>query len=217
MSVALIDYGAGNLRSAAKAFEHAIAQAGLDERVEITADPDVVARADRIVLPGDGAFADCRHNLDAVPGMIEAIDEAIDRRGRPFFGICVGMQLLATRGVEHGVTSGLDRIPGEVRAVEPNDPALKVPHMGWNNLLDRQQQHPLLHGLSLGPEGWHAYFLHGFHLVPDRHEDVVAVAEYGGEVTAIVARGNVAGTQFHPEKSQRLGLALLGNFLRWKP
>ena len=134
MSVAIIDYGAGNLRSAEKAFEHAIAAGGCGESVVVTADPDVVARADRVVLPGDGAFADCRRNLDAIPGMIEAIDETIDVRGRPFLGICVGMQLLATRGVEHAVTPGLDRIPGEVRAVEPNDPALKVPHMGWNTM-----------------------------------------------------------------------------------
>jgi len=216
MTVAVIDYGAGNLRSAEKAFEHAIAARGSREDVVLTANPDIVACADRIVLPGDGAFADCRRNLDAIPGMIEAIDEAIDRRGRPFLGICVGMQLLATRGVEHSVTSGLDRIPGEVRAVAPDDPALKVPHMGWNTLT-AMTRHPLFEGLSLGPEGWHAYFLHGFHLVAENESDVAAVADYGGAVTAIVARGNVAGTQFHPEKSQKLGLRLIANFLEWKP
>jgi len=216
LTVALIDYGAGNLRSAAKAFERMIAAGGHRSTVVITADPEVVAKADRVVLPGDGAFADCRRNLDAVDGMAEAIAEAIDRRGRPFLGICVGMQLLATRGVEHGVTAGLDRIPGEVRAVAPADPALKVPHMGWNTISARSA-HPLLDGVAVGPDGAHAYFLHGFHLVADDERDIVAVADYGGPVTAIVARGNIAGTQFHPEKSQRLGLAMIGNFLRWKP
>ncbi len=216
MSVAIIDYGAGNLRSAEKAFQHAIAERGVSEDVIITADPEVVARADRVVLPGDGAFADCKRNLDAIPGMIEAINETIDTRGQPFFGICVGMQLLATRGVEHAVTQGLDRIPGEVRAITPDDPALKVPHMGWNTMT-AMRRHPLFEGISLGSEGWHAYFLHGFHLVAAREDDVAAVADYGGSVTAIVARGNVAGTQFHPEKSQKLGLRLLANFLEWRP
>ncbi len=216
MTIALIDYGAGNLRSAAKAFERMIAERGGGERVAVTASPDAVAKADRVVLPGDGAFADCRRNLDRIDGMVEAIDEAIDRRGRPFLGICVGMQLLATRGVEHSVTPGLDRIPGEVRGVTPNDPALKVPHMGWNTLGPRAG-HPLLDGIALGPDGWHAYFLHGFHLVAGEERDVIAVADYGGPVTAIVARDNIAGTQFHPEKSQRLGLALIANFLAWRP
>ena len=216
MTVAIIDYGAGNLRSAEKAFEHAIAESGSGEDVVVTANPDIVARADRVVLPGDGAFADCKRNLDAIPGMIAAIDESIDGKGRPFLGICVGMQLLATRGVEHAVTAGLDRIPGEVRAVEPNDPALKVPHMGWNTMT-AMTQHALFDGIALGPEGWHAYFLHGFHLVAERADDVAAVADYGGPVTAIVARGNVAGTQFHPEKSQKLGLKLIANFLAWRP
>ena len=216
MTIALIDYGAGNLRSASKAFERMVAASGESQAVEITSDPDVVAKADRIVLPGDGAFADCRRNLDSVDGMIEAISEVVDRRARPFLGICVGMQLLATRGVEHGIHPGLDRIPGEVRAVAPNDPALKVPHMGWNTIGARSA-HPLLDGIATGPDGWHAYFLHGFHLVADDESDVVAVADYGGSVTAVVARGNIAGTQFHPEKSQRLGLAMIGNFLRWRP
>jgi len=216
VTIALIDYGAGNLRSAQKAFERMIAASGKPQAVAITSDPDVVAKADRVVLPGDGAFADCRRNLDSVPGMIEAISEAVDRRGRPFLGICVGMQLLATRGLEHGVIPGLDRIPGEVRAVAPADPALKVPHMGWNTIGARSA-HPLLDGIATGPDGLHAYFLHGFHLVADTESDVVAVADYGGSVTAIVARGNIAGTQFHPEKSQKLGLAMIGNFLKWKP
>ena len=216
MTVAIIDYDAGNLRSAEKAFQRAIRESGRREDVIITTDPETVARADRLVLPGDGAFADCKNHLDAIPGMIAAIDEFIDVRCRPFFGICVGMQLLATRGIEHAVTPGLDRIPGEVRPVEPNDPALKVPHMGWNTL-SAMIDHPLFDGITLGSEGWHAYFLHGFHLVAEREDDVAAVADYGGPVTAIVARDNMAGSQFHPEKSQRLGLRLIANFLEWKP
>lgn len=216
MSVAIIDYGAGNLRSAEKALQRAIADSGLSDTVIITADPEVVARADRVVLPGDGAFADCRRNLDAIPGMIEAINDTIDRRGQPFFGICVGMQLLATRGIEHGITAGLNRVPGEVRPIEPADPRLKVPHMGWNTLA-ATRTHPLFDGITLGDNGWHAYFLHGYHLAADNAEDVLAVADYGGPVTAIVAKGVIAGTQFHPEKSQRLGLKLLANFLAWKP
>ena len=216
MTVAIIDYGAGNLRSAEKAFQFAIRQRGGDDGVVITSKPEIVAAADRVVLPGDGAFADCRRNLDAIPGMIDAIDEAIDKRGRPFLGICVGMQLLATRGVEHAVTAGLGRIPGEVRAIEPGDPNLKVPHMGWNTMRVRAE-HPLFDGIAFGDDGWHAYFLHGYHLVADNDNDVAAVADYGGAVTAIVARGNIAGTQFHPEKSQKLGLRLIGNFLAWTP
>jgi glutamine amidotransferase len=215
VTIALIDYGAGNIRSATKAFEHVIAADGLDETIVVTSDPDVVSRADRIVLPGDGAFRDCRRNLDAADGMVSAIGEAIDA-GRPFFGICVGMQLLATRGLEHGVTDGLDRIPGEVRRIEPDDPDLKVPHMGWNTL-SAINSHPILDGITLGEDGWHAYFLHSYHLAADRPEDVVAAADYGGAVTAVVARDNVAGTQFHPEKSQRLGLKLISNFLKWRP
>ena len=216
MSIAIIDYGAGNLRSAEKAFQYALAAAGSSETVTITSDPDVVARADRVVLPGDGAFADCRRNLDAVDGMIEAIDETIDSRARPFFGICVGMQLLATRGIEHAVTPGLDRIPGEVRPIAPDDPRLKVPHMGWNTMT-ALKRHALFEGIAFGDDGWHAYFLHGYHLVAERPDDVAAVADYGGAVTAAVARDTIAGTQFHPEKSQKLGLALIGNFLKWKP
>jgi glutamine amidotransferase len=216
MTVAIIDYEAGNLRSAEKAFQYAIAKSGSRETVTITSDPEVVRRADRVVLPGDGAFADCRRQLEVIPGMIETIDEFIDERARPFFGICVGMQLLATRGLEHAVVPGLDRIPGEVRMIEPADKALKVPHMGWNTL-SIQREHPLFEGIAFGETGWHAYFLHSYHLAAARAEDVVAVADYGGPVTAIVARETVAGTQFHPEKSQRLGLTLIGNFLKWSP
>ncbi len=216
MTIAIIDYGAGNLRSAAKAFERMVGETGRADEVMVTANPDIVARADRIVLPGDGAFADCRANLAAISGMIEAIDEAIDVRGRPFLGICVGMQLLATSGDEHGSTPGLDRVQGEVRAIEPADPALKVPHMGWNTLTPRGD-HALLAGIDLGRGGLHAYFLHSYHLVADNADDVIATADYGGAVTAVVARGNVAGTQFHPEKSQALGLGLIANFITWSP
>lgn len=215
MTIAIIDYGAGNLHSARKAFELGVARSGRPQPVAVTSDPDLVAAADRIVLPGDGAFRDCKSNLERVPGMIEAIAAVIEA-GRPFFGICVGMQLLASWGLEHGRTRGLDRIGGEVRPIAPGDPALKVPHMGWNTLTPAAD-HKLLAGIPLGPDGWHAFFLHAYELVPEDHGDIVATADYGGPVTAVVARGNVAGTQFHPEKSQKLGLALIGNFLAWKP
>ncbi len=216
MSIAIIDYGAGNLHSAEKAFQFALASLGRREDVLVTSDPDVVAGADRIVLPGDGAFADCRNSLDAISGMGDAIKHVIDQRARPFLGICVGMQLLATRGIEHAVTDGLDRIPGEVRPVTPADVTLKVPHMGWNTM-EKRREHALFNGIAFGETGLHAYFLHGYHLVADIAADVAAVADYGGPVTAIVIRDTVAGTQFHPEKSQKLGLTLIANFLNWTP
>ena len=215
-TVAIIDYGSGNLASAAKAFERAARESDLDTRVEITADPDRVRRADRIVLPGVGAFAECRRGLDAVPGLVGAMTDAVTHEGRPFLGICVGMQLMATRGLEHETAYGLDWIPGDVTALEPQDPALKVPHMGWNTLRARSI-HPLLDGIPTGEGGLHAYFVHSYALKPVADSDVLAVTDYGGPVAAVVARDNVAGTQFHPEKSQKLGLALLGNFLRWQP
>ena len=216
MSVAIVDYGSGNLHSAAKAFERAAQDAGLQQPIVVTNDPSVVAAADRVVLPGVGAFADCRRGLDAVAGMVAALEEAVRRKGRPFFGICVGMQLLAERGREYEVTPGLGWIAGEVDRIAPNDPNLKIPHMGWNTLnVDRA--HPLLDGLMLGPQGLHAYFVHSYELKVAHRADLVAEADYGGPVTAIVARDNIVGTQFHPEKSQRLGLALIANFLKWKP
>ncbi len=216
MSVAIVDYGSGNLHSAAKAFERAAQDAGLQQPIVVTNDPSVVAAADRVVLPGVGAFADCRRGLDAVAGMVAALEEAVRRTGRPFFGICVGMQLLAERGREYEVTPGLGWIAGEVDRIAPSDPNLKIPHMGWNTLnVDRA--HPLLDGLMLGPQGLHAYFVHSYELKVADSADLVAEADYGGPVTAIVARGNIVGTQFHPEKSQRLGLALIANFLKWKP
>ncbi|GBU19513.1 MULTISPECIES: imidazole glycerol phosphate synthase subunit HisH [Methylobacterium] len=212
--VAIIDYGSGNLHSAAKAFERAAREAGLDgTSIRVTGDPAEVAAADRIVLPGVGAYADCRAGLDAVPGMVEAMTEAAIGKRRPFLGICVGMQLMASRGLEYAVTPGLGWIPGDVGPIRPDDPALKIPHMGWNTLV-RARPHPLLKGI---PEGLHAYFVHSYALSPERPEDVVAEADYGGAVTAMVARDNLAGTQFHPEKSQHLGLALIANFLRWRP
>lgn len=216
MSVAIVDYGSGNLHSAAKAFERAAREAGLGAAVAVTSDPDRVARADRVVLPGVGAFADCRRGLDAVPGMAEALEEAVREQGKPFLGICVGMQLMATRGLEHETTLGLDWIPGDVAAIEPDDATLKIPHMGWNTL-DAGRVHPLLAGIETGEDGLHAYFVHSYALQADRPEDVVATASYGGPVTAVVARDNLAGTQFHPEKSQALGLRLIANFLRWSP
>jgi imidazole glycerol-phosphate synthase subunit HisH len=207
---ALIDYGAGNLRSAAKAL------AASGAKVDITSDPERVLAADRIVLPGDGAFPDCRRGLAAVDGLDEALDEAVRKKGRPFFGICIGMQLLATEGLEHEGAKGLDWIAGKVVRVEPSDRALKVPHMGWNTLTPARN-HVLLDGIPLGPDGLHAFFLHAFHFVPDNGDDVLATTEYGGAVTAMVARGNVAGTQFHVEKSAEVGLRILANFLRWEP
>jgi glutamine amidotransferase len=216
VTVAIVDYGSGNLHSAAKAFERAAHDAGLDQPIVVTQDPAVVARADRVVLPGVGAFADCRRGLDAVAGMVEALDEAVHRRGRPFFGICVGMQLLAERGREYEVTDGLGWIAGEVDRITPTDPSLKIPHMGWNTL-NIARAHPLVDGLSFGPQGQHAYFVHSYQLKPSQRADLVAEADYGGAVTAVVGRDNIVGTQFHPEKSQRLGLALITNFLKWKP
>jgi glutamine amidotransferase len=216
VTVAIVDYGSGNLHSAAKAFERASHEAGLDQPVVVTSDPDVVASAERVVLPGVGAFADCRRGLDAVAGMVPALKEVVQQKGRPFLGICVGMQLLADRGLEYETTDGLGWIAGDVDRIAPNDPALKIPHMGWNTLNVRRP-HPLVEGLTLGPEGRHAYFVHSYALKPADGADVVAEADYGGPVTAIVARDNVVGTQFHPEKSQKLGLALIANFLKWKP
>ena len=216
MSVVIIDYGSGNLHSAAKAFERAAREAELDEAVAVSSDPDLVRKADRIVLPGVGAFADCRRGLDSVPGMVEALQRTVREEGRPFFGICVGMQLMATRGLEHTTSYGLDWIHGDVKPITPGDPALKIPHMGWNTLSE-VKPHPLLAGIPTGPDGLHAYFVHSYALAATDPADVVATTDYGGPVTAIVGRDNLVGAQFHPEKSQALGLKLIANFLRWRP
>ncbi len=216
MSVAIVDYGSGNLHSAAKAFERAARECGYGEPIVVTGDPDVVARAERVVLPGVGAFADCRRGLDAVAGMVEALETRVRRQGRPFLGICVGMQLMAERGREYEVTQGLGWIAGEVDRITPSDPSLKIPHMGWNTL-NQIRPHKLIEGIPVGPQGLHAYFVHSFHLKTAEPSSLVAQADYGGPVTAIVGRDTAVGTQFHPEKSQKLGLKLIANFLQWKP
>jgi imidazole glycerol-phosphate synthase subunit HisH len=216
VNVAIVDYGSGNLHSAAKAFERAAREAGLSAEVAVTSDPDAVRRADRVVLPGVGAFADCRRGLDSVPGMVDALTEAVRGGGRPFMGICVGMQLMATRGLEYETSPGLDWIGGDVAPIQPDDPGLKIPHMGWNTL-HPQRDHPVLDGIETGPDGLHAYFVHSYALQPAEADDVLAVSSYGGPLTAIVARDNLVGTQFHPEKSQALGLKLIANYLRWRP
>lgn len=211
MSTAIVDYGSGNLRSAEKAFQRMAAEVGAGA-VTVTADPEAIARAERIVLPGVGAYADCRRGLQSIPGLEEAVFARVEA-GHPFLGICVGMQLMATRGLEHGETPGFGWIPGEVVRLSPADPDLKVPHMGWNELaLDAR--HPLLEGIGAGD---HAYFVHSYHLRTDDPAMRLAHVDYGQPVTAVVARGNVAGTQFHPEKSQETGLRLIANFLRWQP
>lgn len=215
--VAIVDYGSGNLRSAAKAFERASREAGLSAEIVLTDEAEAVARADRIVLPGVGAYADCRAGLDAVPGMVEALEERVRRQGRPFLGICVGMQLMAERGLEKTVSRGLGWIGGDVREIEPAGKSFKVPQVGWNTLHVKHPAHPLFAGIQTGEDGLHAYFVHSFHLEAADAGDVLAEADYGGPVTAAVARGNMAGTQFHPEKSQALGLSLIANFLQWKP
>jgi len=216
MSVAIIDYGSGNLHSAAKAFERAARDGGTNMAVRVTNDPDVVRAAGRIVLPGVGAYKDCRDGLRAVPGMWETLDAEVTKRGKPFLGICVGMQLMATRGLEHDVSQGFGWIAGDVVLMKPADPLLKIPHMGWNTL-DVARPHALLDGMTLGPQGLHAYFVHSYHLDAKNPGDVIATTPYGMAVTAMVGRHNMAGTQFHPEKSQALGLQLIANFLRWRP
>jgi imidazole glycerol-phosphate synthase subunit HisH len=214
--IAIVDYGSGNLHSAHKAFERAAREAGIAAEIKVTGEAGEVAKAERIVLPGVGAFADCRRGLDALPGMIEALNEAVIEKGRPFLGICVGMQLMAARGLEYETTPGLGWIGGDVAAITPSDPQLKIPHMGWNTL-DVSQAHPLLSGIPTGSEGLHAYFVHSYAFTGVASDDVVAATDYGGPIVAVVGRDNMVGTQFHPEKSQKLGLALIANFLRWRP
>lgn len=211
--VVIIDYGSGNLRSAAKAFERVARAMTPVPSIVVTADPDLVRRAERIVLPGVGAFGDCMAGLTAVPGLLAALDEGVRAGGRPFLGICVGLQLMAERGHEHGLHQGLGWLGGDVVALAPADPALKVPHMGWNTLAP-VRAHPLLEGIGAGA---HAYFVHSYHLVPRDPDDLLATTDHGGPLTAVAARGNLSGVQFHPEKSQAVGLALIANFLGWRP
>jgi imidazole glycerol-phosphate synthase subunit HisH len=210
MIVAIVDYGAGNLRSAEKALAEA---ANGSARVVVTADPDAVRKADRVVLPGVGAFADCKRGLDALPGMVEALEDVALKQARPFLGICVGMQLMASVGVEFGEHKGLGWIKGKVVVLDPADRSLRIPQMGWNNL-DLKRVHPALADTKGGD---HAYFVHSYHFVAERTQDVIATVDYGGPVTAVIGRDNLLGVQFHPEKSQHVGLSLLKSFLKWIP
>ncbi|HEX3535303.1 MAG TPA: imidazole glycerol phosphate synthase subunit HisH [Stellaceae bacterium] len=213
MSIAIVDYGSGNLCSAAKAFERAAAETGVTDPVVVTSRPDEVATAERIVLPGVGAFADCRRGVAAIPGLEDALVEAVIARGRPFLGICVGMQLMADYGREFETVEGLGWIRGDIIVIDPSDPALKVPHMGWNELEPRGE-HPVLEGLA---SGTHVYFVHSYQFRVGDDADLLAAADYGGPVVAAVGRDNLFGTQFHPEKSQAAGLRLIANFLQWRP
>ncbi len=213
MKVAIIDYGSGNLRSAAKAFERAARDSARDAAIEVTGDAAALKNASHIVLPGVGAFADCRAGLKRLPGLWEALDEAVTRQGKPFLGICVGMQLMARVGREHGMHQGFGWIDGEVIHLQPSDASLKVPHMGWNDLKIAAPNHPVLRGIASGE---HAYFVHSYHLAMTTGSAALANVDYGGSVTAIVGRDNMVGTQFHPEKSQALGLKLIANFLAWQ-
>jgi len=247
MTCVIIDYGSGNLHSALKSFERASIESGLNKTITLTNNPDDIAKADHIVLPGVGAYADCLSGLEAIDGLKEALEEAVIEKGRPFFGICVGMQLMSTEGHEHKVSKGLNWIPGLVEAIEPNDKSLKIPHMGWNTLsvyeswnetdsavacgqsealekssvvapVDNQASlHPVLKGIKIGEDGLHAYFVHSYHFTPENPAHILATTDYGGQITAMIARDNMIGTQFHPEKSQTLGLKLISNFLGWKP
>lgn len=216
MRVAIIDYGSGNLRSATKAFERAAREAGISAEIELTADAERVRTADRIVLPGVGAYADCAAGLRAVEGMWETVEEVAIAQGRPFLGICVGMQLMTERGLENTITKGFGWIAGDVKEITPADSSLKIPQIGWNTI-DLRKNHPVFAEIPTGSDGLHAYFVHSYHLDAQKPDQVLAVADYGGPVTAAVARDNLVGTQFHPEKSQALGLALIANFLRWRP
>ena len=212
MLVAIVDYGAGNLRSAEKALTAAAEAEGA--RVLVTADPEQVRKADKIVLPGVGAFADCKNGLSALPGMIDTLDEQVVKGGKPFLGICVGMQLMADVGIEFGETGGLGWIKGRVVALDPADRSLRIPQMGWNDLKLKSSDHPVLKATQPGD---HAYFVHSYHFVAERREDVMAEVEYGGPVAAMIGRENLVGVQFHPEKSQQVGLKFLGAFLAWRP
>jgi imidazole glycerol-phosphate synthase subunit HisH len=216
MKTVIVDYGSGNLHSVAKAFERAAKDFKIKVDVVVSNKPDHIEKADRIVLPGVGAFKDCMNGLLAVEGLREGLQEQVITKGKPILGICVGMQLMATRGLEHEITKGLGWIAGDVKPITPTDPNLKIPHMGWNTIKPHGQ-HALLDGILTGDDGLHAYFVHSYHMAPTLPEDLIATADYAGEITAMVGYDNIVGTQFHPEKSQTLGLALIANFLRWRP
>lgn len=236
----IIDYGSGNLHSAQKSFERAARENGAGDIIRLTNDPAEIKAADRIVLPGVGAYADCLSGLEAISGLRETLEEMVLHQKRPFLGICVGMQLMSTEGHEHGVTKGLGWIEGKVVPIKPNDPHLKIPHMGWNTLKvnitgsnaetggrteeaatvsneTENNPHPVLNDISLGSDGLHAYFVHSYHFEVENPAHRLLVTDYGGEITAMVGRDNIIGTQFHPEKSQTLGLKLISNFLKWNP
>ncbi len=211
MITAIADYNSGNLRSAEKSFQRMAAEIG-SGTVVVTSDPDMIRKADHIVLPGVGAFADCRRELGEVDGLFGAIEEGV-KAGKPFMGICVGMQMMATRGLEHGEHAGFGWIPGDVVHLQPADKTLKIPHMGWNSLTETPD-HPVFDGISAGD---HVYFVHSYHLLPQSHDNLLATVDYGGPITAAVGRDNIIGTQFHPEKSQKTGLRFIRNFLEWCP
>ncbi len=214
MKVAIIDYGSGNLRSATKALERAARESAIDAEIAVTTNADDLDGAERIVLPGVGAFGDCMAGLGAIDGMLEALQDNVIAGGKPFLGICVGMQLMAARGVEHGVHRGLGWIDGEIARLEPMDPALKIPHMGWNELVLTTPAHPILHDI---PSAAHVYFVHSYGIRNTDPAEVMAQVDYGGDVIAVVGRDNIVGTQFHPEKSQQAGLTILRNYLGWRP
>ncbi len=213
-TIAIIDYGSGNIRSAAKALERAAAQRSVACDIEVVTSADSVRRADRIVLPGVGAFGDCKAGVEAIDGLTDALKDRVRRDAAPFLGICVGMQLMACEGLEHGTHTGFDWVSGSVRPVVPNDSLLKIPHMGWNGLNLKGADHALLNGVD---EGDHVYFVHSSALETNDPSLVIATSDYGGPVSAMIAHDNMAGTQFHPEKSQQVGLTILGNFLEWRP
>ena len=240
MTCVIIDYGSGNLHSALKSFERAASENNLNKTITLTNKPEDIANADHIVLPGVGAYADCLSGLEAIDGLKDALEEAVIKKGQPFFGICVGMQLMSTEGHEYKVSKGLNWIPGLVESIEPNDKSLKIPHMGWNTLSVRPfscppatgasadalsaseaqlktNTHPILKDVKTGEDGLHAYFVHSYHYIPENPAHILATTDYGGEITAMIARDNMVGTQFHPEKSQSLGLKLISNFLQWTP
>ncbi len=238
MICAIIDYGSGNLHSAVKSFERAAIESGANTKITLTNDPSTIKAADRIVLPGVGAYADCLNGLEAIEGLRETLEEAVIQNAKPFFGICVGMQLMSTEGHEHKITQGLNWIPGKVVSISPANPTLKIPHMGWNTLkvnnegrnaeangglneratVDGQSCfHPVLKDIKLGPKGLHAYFVHSYHYEVENPAHRLLTTDYGSKITAMIARDNIIGTQFHPEKSQKLGLKLIANFLNWRP